>query len=518
MEPRRSGKNYAKQADMADNPLFAMEGAMIVETKPGAGSAGLPRGEDLARQLFVSPRVVDHRSFDELAGALRAIVTEAVNQSRSLASVSAEVREIDTRLRDAGRDMQTRVETAVRVIPTLDQRVQKAEESITRATKDLAQKEQSLREIVTRSTTIDEKRISEVVQRQVSSVVDRALAAFATQLAEHAKQAEHSLTTTIESLATRADAHMKALDESRSRAEELSADLVRRFEARAEQIRAHASTTSEEILERARVQAGLIVADAEAKSKVMIEKAQRKAEELEVELARRADARFEESRLAGEEAASALSAELESLASRGTVLLENHETRAARLAEVAGHTREVLEELDLDDLRDLADRLADASIRANRAEATLTDVLSLTRQSAETLAKAEGLSRDLTSLVEQSDQARRHLAGDVLKGAESIDALEARFAETRETQETILAQVPEIEDAVNIMANAICEQKAHLERVAAEATKRQEEALAAVESRVQSSTREAELVTVKLEGLVRKIRESARAKRRTASN
>ena len=99
---------------------------------PDSSSARTAPGEQwlegAMEQVFLSPRVVDERAFEELSGSLKGLIKDAAGQSRALIATTGEVKLLGDQLREATKELQARVETAVRVIPTLDQRMNRAEQ------------------------------------------------------------------------------------------------------------------------------------------------------------------------------------------------------------------------------------------------------------------------------------------------------------------------------------------------------------------------------------------------------
>src|SRR5262245_56871729 len=100
--------------------------------------AALPAVETMLEKVFLTPRVVDQRAFDELASSLRALVHDAAAQGQGLLATTSEVKLLSDQLREATRELQQRVESAARVVPSLDERVGRAEVLLDRTGKELA--------------------------------------------------------------------------------------------------------------------------------------------------------------------------------------------------------------------------------------------------------------------------------------------------------------------------------------------------------------------------------------------
>ncbi len=75
-------------------------------------------------------------------------------------------------LREATRELQARVETAAKVIPTLDQRVVKAEQLLDLTGKELAARVSELREATTKGVSIDRERLAGLIRAETSSLIE----------------------------------------------------------------------------------------------------------------------------------------------------------------------------------------------------------------------------------------------------------------------------------------------------------------------------------------------------------
>jgi hypothetical protein len=128
--------------------------------------------EETLDKVFLTPRVVDERAFDELSGSLKTLVKDAGAQSRALIATTGEVKLLGDQLREATRELQTRVETAVKVIPTLDQRVAKAEQLLDLTGKELATRVSELREATTKGVSIDRERLAGLIRAETSSLIE----------------------------------------------------------------------------------------------------------------------------------------------------------------------------------------------------------------------------------------------------------------------------------------------------------------------------------------------------------
>lgn len=118
----------------------AQEAPAGTMTAPAAGSAdAVDRTLDrLEQEIFLSTRVVDQRSFEELAGTLQRIIRESVAQGRSLLSASDQVRGVSDNLRSLIRDLQLRTEQAAKAAPQLEAKLSRAQALVSRVTNESA--------------------------------------------------------------------------------------------------------------------------------------------------------------------------------------------------------------------------------------------------------------------------------------------------------------------------------------------------------------------------------------------
>jgi hypothetical protein len=167
--------------------------AVVMEVKEAAGAQSLTAASaalnEQARKVFVSPRVVDERSFEQLASTLRALTTEAANQGKSLAQASEGVRSLSENLRGLTKDLATKTDQATKVMPVLETRVASAQQLIDRVTRDTAiVKAREARDAI--SAQIAEQSATwkqQFVQEARESVMSQATAAVDEVMAQHAQ-------------------------------------------------------------------------------------------------------------------------------------------------------------------------------------------------------------------------------------------------------------------------------------------------------------------------------------------
>lgn len=404
-----------------------------------------------ASEIFLSPRVVDQRSFEEFSTLLKALVKDAANQSRTLATTTGEVRSLSQQLREATKELQARVETAVRVVPTLDQRVARAEQVLDRATTELTTREQSIRDLVSKEASLDRAALQRLVQDHLGSIVKDRLASFADDLAAAARSSHASLKGEIEQSLSRLDASKRALGADAAALEARLAAALQHAQEHAERLRADLD---------AKASALAALADDAAKTHVDA-------------LASRIDAAIHDRLDASKQSLDAWMASVEAR-------LADHEQRGAeRLAKAADQARERVAEV-LHDLvagvHALEQRAADASASLdarlaafkNEARETLQAlaedanqqleqslntspaaslrdevralVATLTQSTAEsraTVARAEEVACAIDQASERAAAAHADLTGLLQRSAANIADLEQRLDQARRGQDLL---------------------------------------------------------------------------------
>ena len=111
------------------------------ETIRQSGSADARHHDDRAsgspdaavEEIFLSPRVVDAAAFAEFAQSLRHLLVEAAQGRERLGQAIEEADEVVERLRGIASQAGEKLRPAVRLIPTIDQKLKQAEEALERA-------------------------------------------------------------------------------------------------------------------------------------------------------------------------------------------------------------------------------------------------------------------------------------------------------------------------------------------------------------------------------------------------
>ena len=260
-------------------------------TQPDAGSSV----DALMDRMFLSPRVVDQRAYDELAGSLRTLVRDAAAQAKALEGTGAEVKLYGEQLRQATRELQERVEGAVKVVPSIDSRVAKIEQLVDLVARDLHGKVTAAREVVSKEVVIDKASVAPAVEAAARDAIGTLLAEklnglkaqITAMVAEEEAQAsrriramtdaaEKRLRESAAAIAEEAQRmNLGSLTEERERAEQAIAtigDLV----ARAEDLHAGVGTMArrlEELQDQAAAVAASFESEVPARANAYAEKA-----------------------------------------------------------------------------------------------------------------------------------------------------------------------------------------------------------------------------------------------------
>jgi chromosome segregation ATPase len=277
-----------------------MEAVMAEQTvvnKDSGADQWLDRTLD---EVFLSPRVIDERSYEELAGSLRALMKDAAGQSRALAGTTAEVKLLGDQLREATAQLKAKVETAARVIPTLDQRVAKAEALLEVTGKELAGKVAAMQEAAARAVPIERERIAAQLRAEAGRLLrERLESELETARKQAAEQsgaimsliagAQSELEKSINAFEERSWALTKKVEEGLARLEELTARVTEacaRAEAAHEKLdglagRAESAQSAlESTVTEAGVRLGAGMSEAERRAETIIARANAATEAL----------------------------------------------------------------------------------------------------------------------------------------------------------------------------------------------------------------------------------------------
>ncbi len=106
--------------------------AMESNSKKASGMA-FPSDSEPADGVFLTPRVLDQTAFREYSDSLRGLIREAGGKRNELRTDAEEARQLCENLTQAADRLRDRLETTAKLLPTLDNRVRRAEEAIEQA-------------------------------------------------------------------------------------------------------------------------------------------------------------------------------------------------------------------------------------------------------------------------------------------------------------------------------------------------------------------------------------------------
>lgn len=199
-------------------------GPSRIATAPGnspaaAGPSSTP--DQAVDRIFLTPRVVDRRSFEEFSTTLQELIRQAAGHSRLLQSTKADAGTLEGHLRETTKELQTRVEKAAKLLPALEQRVVRAERLLEMA--------------------VDPAKHAETVEKLIAERMNARAAEF-----------EQRLARAVEQLSGRFRAEQEALE-----------TRARDVEARAQEFALKTSQAVEDLAAQAERQAGVLAARTE---------------------------------------------------------------------------------------------------------------------------------------------------------------------------------------------------------------------------------------------------------------
>ena len=195
---------------------------MTTTTMTSSANRGGPTTDATATldEVFLSPRILDRRAFDEYAESLRALIRDASGQGESLRTASTGVEQLRDGLRDATGELSRRLEAAIKVLPTLEQHVKTAE----RLRQEVINPQLIADELrATIDKLIDEKTAE--MQTRLTELVERACVSIDDQTSKARRQAEELSAKAADALA-RAQALLTQSDAMAQRADDATVNLM----------------------------------------------------------------------------------------------------------------------------------------------------------------------------------------------------------------------------------------------------------------------------------------------------
>lgn len=103
--------------------------AQSVSPSPSLDQAG---EADPAQEIFLTPRVLDHRAFEEYTKGLRAAIEESSQENRSLRGTADELRGVHEQTKKTAKELQRSLELAARAMGSLEEKIRRAQEPVAR--------------------------------------------------------------------------------------------------------------------------------------------------------------------------------------------------------------------------------------------------------------------------------------------------------------------------------------------------------------------------------------------------
>lgn len=96
-----------------------------------SNSTAIPTTGSMAQEVFLTPRVVDAATFASFSATLRELLADADDRRQSLSTLNGEVAALRDALRALTTELESKLMTAVKVIPAIDQRLSKVNDALT---------------------------------------------------------------------------------------------------------------------------------------------------------------------------------------------------------------------------------------------------------------------------------------------------------------------------------------------------------------------------------------------------
>jgi hypothetical protein len=197
-----------------------------------APTAEFDRAETQADDIFLSPRVIDMKSFQDLEGRLKRLIAHALETGKALVNLDEKTQGSLASMKEAEPELDRRTQTAARLLETLDERVNCAEALLAKAierAERVERLEDEIERVIGGAEQSMKKRLDAVVT-EAGQRLRTVEADIATRAANHA--------TTLKGVVEAAAADSKAdierrdasLAEARRAAEASAAQLADRIE------------------------------------------------------------------------------------------------------------------------------------------------------------------------------------------------------------------------------------------------------------------------------------------------
>ncbi len=183
----QNGRTHKQDSASMVEGVPGTPAASPVPSKPGVDPVEQSL-ERAAEQVFLSPRVVDQRAFDDLTGTLQRVVREAAAQGKGLITTGDQVRGVTEQLRALMRELQQRTDSATKVLPLLEQQGKRVQELSARVTHEAAlSKAREVRDAVIKAVEDERAKIVASAKEQVAEEVRQAVRALVRDEVERAR-------------------------------------------------------------------------------------------------------------------------------------------------------------------------------------------------------------------------------------------------------------------------------------------------------------------------------------------
>jgi hypothetical protein len=403
------------------------EAVPVTDTAASTGPAGEQWLEETLDQVFLTPRVVDERAFDELSGSLKSLVKDAAGQSRALIATTGEVKLLSDQLREATKELQQRVDTAVRVIPTLDQRVAKAEQVLDVTGKELAAKVTEMREVASRGVAIDRERLAAQVRTETAGILERILQEQAAVLRERMGAAVQEAQAAADLQAAAIFDRVRAAQETLDRTLEASEAKAQAIAERLDALMAESFGRAVESADRAAQRAESAVAVPSAQVLEAVQTLEQTAAK-----ATKAQATIE---AAVNEAGLRLGAAIGEADRRAESIGKLAEQRIAQLREQAV---EVVEIAASTNVEQLLGTVRDTVEAAEQARTMGVELHSIVAQTSELSRKCGEAEQGFATVLTRTTAAKEELAQALAEASADVDGLTTRLSALKAQYEQLV--------------------------------------------------------------------------------
>lgn len=172
--------------------------------------------EELAGRVFVSPRVVDQRTFDELSMAMKGLLKEAAGQGRVLVNGVAEVKGLSEHVKSDAKELQAKCDAVSRVVQGADQRIAKLESVLSVVSADVAARIEALKA----AAAVDHRAVAaqaaeqarEAVRGVIDGVVEQVVREGVLKIQQRGEEAARGLEERLGGIVQRASERVEVLE------------------------------------------------------------------------------------------------------------------------------------------------------------------------------------------------------------------------------------------------------------------------------------------------------------------